>query len=134
MLTLTKKHQYGLLAMVELGILFNQGTVQLKVIAESAGIPHAFLEQLMLNLKRAGLVKSTRGAKGGYELAKPANEILVQSIFSAIDPLHISSNHTDALSFFWTKLNHHVNQFFDIPLQALIDDSRNNRQMLSYTI
>ena len=134
MMTITKKHQYGLMAMFELGSLLNQGPVQLKLIAQSADIPHAFLEQLILSLKRAGLVKSTRGAKGGYELAQPANVISIQSIFSAIDPVHVPSNHTDSLSFFWTKLNHHVDQFFNMSLQTLIDDSRNNRQVLSYTI
>lgn len=64
-MNLTKKHQYGLSAMVQLGFRYHEGPVQLRVIADAAGIPHAFLEQLMLDLKKTGLVVSRRGAKGG---------------------------------------------------------------------
>ena len=64
-MNVTKKHQYGLAAMTQLGFLFDQGPVQLRFISDKANVPHAFLEQLILDLKKAQLVKSTRGAKGG---------------------------------------------------------------------
>ena len=133
-MNLTKKHQYGLSAMVQLGFFYEKGPVKLRLISEKAVIPHAFLEQLMLNLKKSGLVKSTRGAKGGYQLSYSPQLISVHSIFSAIDPLICDANKDDLLAFFWSKLNSHVNHFFDLPLQAIMEDVLKKEQVLTYSI
>ena len=53
-MNITQKHRYGLSAMVQLGFYYQQGPVQLRIVAEEANIPHAFLEQLMLDLKKMG--------------------------------------------------------------------------------
>ncbi len=76
---------YGLMAMVEIALREQQGRVQVKEIAESQGIPEEYLEQLMIPLRRAGLVKSKRGVHGGYILARPAREITVRQIVEALD-------------------------------------------------
>ncbi len=76
---------YGLMAMVEMGLRENQGRVQTKEIAESQGIPEEYLEQLMLALRRAGLIRSKRGARGGHVLARPASEITVRQILEALE-------------------------------------------------
>lgn len=76
---------YGLMAMVEIALREQQGRVQVKEIAESQGIPEEYLEQLMIPLRRAGLVKSKRGVHGGYVLARPAREITVRQIVEALD-------------------------------------------------
>lgn len=54
-------------------------------IAEAQHIPSKFLETIMLELKHAGIVKSTRGADGGYALARPAPEISVADVIRAVD-------------------------------------------------
>ena len=133
-MNVTKKHKYGLSAMVQLGFFFDQGPVQLRLISDKASIPHAFLEQLILDLKKAGLVKSTRGAKGGYQLSKSPQVISIESIFSAIDPLICMSDDSDSLSFFWGKFNSHVNHFFDLPLQSIMDDALKKEKVLTYSI
>lgn len=133
-MNVTKKHQYGLSAMVQLGFFFDQGPVQLRLISEKAAIPHAFLEQLILDLKKGGLVKSTRGPKGGYQLLQSPDAISVNAVFSAIDPLVCDSYASDALSFFWEKLNGHVNHFFDLSIQAIMDDILKKEQVLTYAI
>ena len=133
-MNVTKKHQYGLSAMVYLGFDFEKGPVQLRQISQRANIPHAFLEQLMLDLKKSGLVKSTRGAKGGYQLALSPHDISVQAIFSAIDPLKCDASHSDSLAFFWSQLNSHVNHFFNVPLQTLHEDVLNKQKVLVYSI
>lgn len=76
---------YGLMAMVELGLRERQGRVQVREISESQGIPEEYLEQLMLALKRAGLVRSQRGVRGGYVLARSANQITVREILEALE-------------------------------------------------
>ena len=130
----TKKHQYGLAAMVQLGFSFEKGPIQLRHISEQAVIPHAFLEQLMLDLKKSRLVKSTRGAKGGYQLANSPDKISVQAIFSAIDPLVFESSQQDSLAFFWSNLNSHINHFFDLSLQSLLEDVLKKEEVLTYAI
>ena len=72
-MNITQKHKYGLAAMVQLGFNYQKGPIQLRVISDAAGIPHAYLEHLILDLKKAGLVVSTRGAKGGYQLRSLGN-------------------------------------------------------------
>jgi Rrf2 family protein len=76
---------YGLMAMVELGLRERQGRVQVREISESQGIPEEYLEQLMLALKRAGLVRSQRGVRGGYILARSASQITVREILEALE-------------------------------------------------
>ena len=61
------------------------GPTSVKDIAQRTGLPQPYLEQILLVLKGAGLVKSKRGVGGGYVLARPANEILLSEIISAAD-------------------------------------------------
>lgn len=133
-MNITKKHQYGLAAMAQLGFFFDQGPVQLRFISEKANVPHAFLEQLILDLKKARLVKSTRGAKGGYQLTSSPQDISVEAIFSAIDPLACDAKSSDALVAFWVNFNQHVNEFLKVSLQSVMEDVINKEQVLTYTI
>jgi len=72
--------------MLELAIQHNSGQlVQVRRIAETAGIPSRFLVQILLQLKAAGLVTSTRGVSGGYRLAKPPEEITLNQVMNVID-------------------------------------------------
>jgi Rrf2 family protein len=98
---LSAKAQYACVAMVELAC--SQGEknpVHLKNIAESHGISQRFLVQILLQLKGAGLVDSTRGAMGGYLLAKAPARISLADIINAIDqappplPSALASLHT----------------------------------------
>ena len=76
-----------------------RGPVQLRILSDAANVPHAYLEQLILDLKKSGLVKSTRGAKGGYQLSRNIDDISVNDIFSAIDPLKCEVLPSDHLAF-----------------------------------
>lgn len=78
---LSTRGEYGLLALVDLALFSNGLPVQAKQIAERQGIPKQYLDQLMMSLKRAGLVLSSRGRRGGYQLARPASTI---SLWEAI--------------------------------------------------
>ncbi len=61
------------------------GPTSVRDIAERTGLPQPYLEQILLALKGAGLVKSKRGVGGGYVLARPADEIKLSEIISAVD-------------------------------------------------
>jgi Rrf2 family protein len=133
-MNVSKKHQYGLSAMVQLGFLFQKGPVQLRLISENAKIPHAFLEQLILNLKKSGLVKSTRGAKGGYQLTTSPDQVVVDDIFSAIDPLLVETANDNLLTFFWTDFDAHIREYLSLSLKNVMDNVKKKDQVLTYTI
>ena len=82
---LSTKGRYGLKAMFELGLHHGRGPVPLKVIAVNQRIPENYLEQLIAILRKAGLVKSVRGAQGGYMMMKPPNEITVADVLLTLE-------------------------------------------------
>ena len=80
------KAEYACLAMLELASNYEgPNPVRVKSIADSHGIPQRFLVQILLQLKGAGLVASVRGASGGYQLARPPEEISLADVINAID-------------------------------------------------
>lgn len=82
---LSTKTRYGLRAVLELAASQGKEPVQIKTIAHRQGISLKYLEQLMAILKSAGFVRSIRGAKGGYILAKKANQIKLSDVFNALE-------------------------------------------------
>ena len=87
---LSTKGKYGLYAMFYLAQHAGNGPQPLKAVAE-IGVPEDYLEQLLGNLRRAGLVTTVRGAQGGYQLAKEPEAITVGDIIDATEgPLTIS--------------------------------------------
>lgn len=79
------KVQYGLQAILELALNLSGEPLQIGIIAKSQKIPIRFLEQLLLILKRSGLVSSARGKSGGYLLAKRPSEISLQNMIEILD-------------------------------------------------
>ena len=82
---LSKKSEYGLRALLELTLSHGKGTLQRHQIAERQHIPIEFLEQILLTLKRAGLLSSRRGVKGGYALIKSPREITLGQVIRISD-------------------------------------------------
>jgi len=71
--------------MLELALNFNQGTVFLKDIAQKEEISEKYLSQLVIPLKASGLISSSRGAHGGYRLAKPPSQITLMEIVQILE-------------------------------------------------
>ena len=82
---LSTRGRYGIHAMYDLARNAEYGPQSIKAIAEREGIPEAYQEQLIAPLKRAGLVTSTRGAQGGYTLARAPEEITVGDVLRALE-------------------------------------------------
>ncbi len=82
---LSSRGHYGLRAMVFLARVGLNKPIPLREIAESEHIPEPFLEQIFVELRRAGLVKSVRGAKGGFLLANHPEEIIVGDIVRVLE-------------------------------------------------
>ena len=79
------KGEYGVRLMVQLGRHFGTGPASLAEIAAEEDLPRAYLEQLVVSLREAGLVTSTRGAHGGYELARPPETISMAEVLRALE-------------------------------------------------
>ncbi|MBX3048572.1 MAG: Rrf2 family transcriptional regulator [Anaerolineales bacterium] len=82
---LTARSEYALLALVYLARNSEISHIPVETIAKAQGIPPRFLEQILLSLKRAHVVRSVKGQRGGYSLARPANEIFLADIIRVFD-------------------------------------------------
>lgn len=88
---LSSKGRYGVQAVFDIAFHNKGKAAQIKDIAERQGIPARFLEQVFQDLKKAGLVRSKRGPKGGYELAHAPTEISLGDIVRALEgPVAVS--------------------------------------------
>jgi Rrf2 family cysteine metabolism transcriptional repressor len=79
------KAEYGIRLMVELGRSAREAPVALSAVAEAEVLPLSYLEHLVAKLREADLVISTRGAHGGYRLARPAEEIDLLEVVQALE-------------------------------------------------
>lgn len=134
---LSTKGRYGVKAMFELALstALNDEPVSIKMIAEKQNISEYYLEQLFASLRKAKLIKSIRGAQGGYILAKPPKDITVADILNVLEgPVEISDCISDedsscsrlgycATRLLWIKIHDSVNQVINsITLQDMLND------------
>ena len=93
---LSTKGRYGARAGLELALRYNSGPVMVREIAASQDISMRYLEHILNSLRSSGIVKSTRGAKGGYELSKAPSDISLGDIVRTLEgPLDIVSCTSD---------------------------------------
>jgi Rrf2 family protein len=87
---ISTKIRYGARAMLELASHYGEGPIELKEIAKKENISLKYLEQVINPLRTAGLLKSIRGSKGGYSLAKPPSEICLYDVVETLEgPLNL---------------------------------------------
>jgi Rrf2 family cysteine metabolism transcriptional repressor len=87
---ISTKIRYGARAMLELAYRYGEGPIELKEIAKKENISLKYLEQVINPLRAVGLVKSIRGSKGGYSLAKPPSEICLYDVVETLEgPLNL---------------------------------------------
>lgn len=112
------KGEYGVRLMAQLARRFGDGPASLTEIAEQEELPRAYLEQLVISLRDAELVQSTRGAHGGYELTRPPEQIVMGEVLRALegpiapmicvtdDPHHVTCERTGhcTVNFMWVKV------------------------------
>jgi Rrf2 family protein len=140
-LKLSTRTRYGLRAILELALQYNEGPLQTQTIARRQNISRKYLEQLIATLKTAGLVKSIRGPKGGYLLAKTPVSITLYDLFKALEgtgaivkclenkdycPQYPSCVARQA----WTKLQESIADVLkSITLQQLVEKTRENDKL-----
>ncbi|NQT39259.1 MAG: Rrf2 family transcriptional regulator [Planctomycetes bacterium] len=96
---ISAKTEYACVAMLELAARFGSGEpVRIRAIAERHGVPPRFLVQILLQLKGAGLVASTRGAAGGYQLVQPPEEVSLGAVMDVIEGSAQNGTHATSAS------------------------------------
>ena len=120
---LSTKGRYGLRAIIDLARYSEEEPVSINNISIRQDISERYLEQLVALLKKAGLVKSIRGATGGYVLAKRAEEISVGDVLRALEGSLASDG--CVTKYVWQKINDSINKTVDeIMLDELVRESK----------
>lgn len=135
---LSTKGRYGLRALIDLAKYSEEAPVSISSICTRQGISEGYLEQLMARMKKAGLVRSIRGAAGGYVLARPAEEISVGDVLRALEgklePAECAALDSEkgckasancVTKYVWQKINDSINHTVDeIRLDELVKESK----------
>ena len=137
MVGISSKSIYALAALQELGAIEENEVLKIKDIAANANIPQNFLEQILLELKKQGILLSIKGAHGGYKLARSLSEITLKDVVMVLESdifsdIHQSDN--PALQLFWDDLRENVSKIFEIPLSELKNYELKAAQTLNYSI
>jgi Rrf2 family protein len=85
---ISAKGEYAIKAVLDLALHYGRGLIPIQEIATRRSIPQRYLEQVLLGLKRAGLLTSKRGAAGGYHLTRPPDEVTVGAVLRAVEGAH----------------------------------------------
>jgi len=131
---LTTKGRYAVMAMADIALFRDKGPISLTDVSFRQNISLAYLEQIFIKLKNKNLVKSIRGAKGGYVLVIPPEDIKISSIISAVDEevkmlnckkeskRGCNNKSSKCITHnLWDQLDQHINNFFEkVKLQDLV--------------
>ena len=146
-MNISTRGRYGLRALIELSMLSRDGPVTLRDLSEKQNMSMSYLEQIFYKLKKAGIVQSIRGAKGGYTLASGEDKITVSQIIKALDgPISISNCDDPNLReksctgpsncvtrVLWKELENSIDKILsDITLKDLRTERMNIKKLRSY--
>ena len=142
---LSTRTRYGIRAILELAENHGKGPVTLKAIAHHQDMSVKYLEQLMAILKSAGLVRSIRGSKGGYVLARPPSQIRISDCFNCLEGPVITAECVGNETYcartadcvareIWTQVHKAIMEVLQsLTLQNLVDRAEQNK-VLDYRI
>ncbi len=140
--------EYGLIVSVHLAHHTGEGPVAAREIAEREHLPADYVEQILLRLRRAGIVSSVRGARGGYRLARVPSEVTVKDVLDAsehgtfevnceshmVDPSRCLNGATCAIRPVWLVLRQRIDEVLSgIRLSDLLGSEAEVREAIGYS-
>ena len=141
---LSSRSEYGVRALLELAQRRGQGPIQSREIAERQDIPEAYLNQLLLTLRKAGIVQSLRGPAGGHQLARSPERVTMAEVVGALEGLPrvesdaaLAGDQTDAWAVRWLcgEIEESVACVLrEITLETLLNRKRARDGALTYQI
>jgi len=133
---ISTKGRYGLTIMMELAMKFGEGPISLKSIAERNQLSEHYLEQLIAPLRNAGLVKSVRGAYGGYILSKEPEQItsgdIIRILEGPISPVDFTEEDDPAKRHLWLRIRDSIAEVLDSTTLADMISYRDENEIDSY--
>lgn len=133
---ISTKGRYGLTIMMELAARFGEGPLSLKSIAERNNLSEHYLEQLVAPLRNAGLVKSVRGAYGGYILSREPDQItsgdIIRILEGPISPVDFTEEDDPAKRNLWLKIRDSIAEVLDSTTLADLISYEDNEHKDSY--
>lgn len=137
LLKISTKGRYGLRALYELGVVYGDKPVSIKSISDNQNISISYLEQIFISLRKAKIIKSQRGAQGGYILSRPPSEITVAEVLDILEgPVEVCECTSDTCmreegcptKFIWVKIQDSVNSVIkSITIQDMINSTRGEK-------
>ena len=134
---ISTKTIYAVAALHELGSIPEGKVLKIKEIAARASVPQNFLEQILLELRKQGVLTSIKGARGGYKLAKKLKDITLKDVIMILETDALSDicrTDNPTLKLFWEDIRAGVLNVFDIPLSELKNYQETANQALNYSI
>ncbi len=141
---LSSRSEYGIRALLELAQRRGQGPIQSREIAERQDIPDAYLNQLLLTLRKAGIVQSVRGPAGGHLLARAPERVTMAEVIGALEGLPQADNaegeaneQSDAWAVRWVcgEIDAAVARVLcEITLETLLTRKQARNNILTYQI
>ena len=141
--------EYGVICALHLAKRASEGPVAGRELALREQLPADYVEQILLRLRRAGIVTSTRGAKGGYVLARPAAKITLRDVIAAaeletfdlhcvshpVDEARCSDSHNCSIRPVWVMLQGKINDVLDsVALSDLLGSEATVRERVGLPI
>jgi Rrf2 family cysteine metabolism transcriptional repressor len=137
MIVISTKTVYAVAALHELGSIQAGKVLKIKEIAANASIPQNFLEQILLELRKQGILNSVKGAHGGYKLAKELKDITLKEVMETLESdafSDVCKTDNAPLKLFWSDIIDKVSDVFDIPLSELEEYQLKANKALNFSI
>jgi len=137
MLSITKKVYYGMSAIMELSSHYGNGLLQIKTIASRRSIPKNYLEQILNRMLKAGLVKSTRGNQGGYELSETPDKITFLRVLEVLEGKIALTDHwpeEDAVHHMLLRTESKIKSSLNCSIMELAEAQKKLENNLDYII
>jgi len=127
---ISAKGEYAIKAMLDLALQRERGLIPIQEIAARQKIPQRYLEQVLLSLKRAGLLTSKRGSTGGYHLTRDPEEITVGAVLRAVEGTRstFQASESPDLADLWLEVSEAVSKVVDrVTFGELVGRARERR-------
>lgn len=137
MIGVSTKTIYAMAAIHQLGLLEENAQLNIKSLALKANAPEKFLSQILLELKKAHILVSTKGANGGYSLGKKLYDISLKDVILTLETNafeEICKTNNPTLKLFWEEKQKALMDVFDTPLSELKNFHERANQSFNYII
>ncbi|RAP30333.1 hypothetical protein DID76_03430 [Candidatus Marinamargulisbacteria bacterium SCGC AG-414-C22] len=137
MIGLSIKSKYGLAVVLELALAEKGCPIQIKKLASLRSVPKKYLEQILIDLKKQGILKSSRGSQGGYQLAMPATTLTICDIMDALEGKKALSDGYcggSVLKKFWSSADKKCKEIFNVTIATLVKEKEYADQCLTFNI